>query len=180
MFHDDPVNKVIRTLIRTVLSLPANYVRPANQTNSPAGGPDEPFATVYLASSKPLGKALRTQMPDPQIPLNLLETVTSVYHVVSSVQFFRENATTLARQLKSAIESSGATDYMRAQNIGHIRTGLIMDVTNVVDTFYEERAKVDLEFYITVVAVASLATFGKFPITVKINNSSSTFEVSEP
>lgn len=180
MYQDDPVNKVIRTLVRTMLALPADFVRPANQTGAPAGSQDAPFATVLIITAIPQGRDQRIEKPDPDNPLNLLETLVGMYHVIASVQFFREGATAYARALKGAIETSNGIDYMQAQNIGFIHSGQVQNVTGIADTFFEERATVNLELYVTISTTNSMPTFGTFPITVKTKTDLLTFEVSEP
>lgn len=180
MFRDDPVNKKLRTLVRTALGQDDGYVRPANMDGSPAGGASLSFATMFIATSTPIGRERIVTIPDPADALKLLECRTGMYHVNAVAQFFREDAVINARRLKSVLEGASSVDYMRAQNIGFIRAGAATNITGVVDTFYEERAKIDLEFYVEINSSESLATYGTFPISITVDSSTLTFEVIEP
>lgn len=179
-FQDDPANLAFRRLISFALALPPGYVKPANQSLSPAGSQVSPFASVLVESLVGMGQDQFSERTDPLQPLNLLEEHTGMYHAVVVVQFFRLNATAYARTLKGALERSDSVAYMQAQNIGLISVAAAVDITSVVDTFFEQRARVKFEAYITLSQSLSVPTYDTFPVTVKTETTSSTNIVSAP
>lgn len=186
MFQDDPINLALRTLVRTALGLPQGYVRAANQTGAPAdympspAQVKEPYATVLIVDAQSIGHDQVIERNDPMVPLNLLQLQSGMYHAIGSVQFFRDNAVSLGRRLRGALETSDSIALMQSQNLGLISVGNVRNLTGVIDTFFEERAQVNVEFYITVDTSRSVPTFGTFPISVTLGGVTTDFEVSEP
>ncbi len=177
MFLDDPVNLAVRRLIRQALDLPAGFMQPANQTGSPAGGQSAPFATVLITTATPLGYDQVREQNDTN--LNLLQSQSGMYHIVGSVQFFREGATSFARRLKGTLETGDSAAFMQSQNIGLIGLGPVLNLSALVDTFYEERAQLNIEIYAVIEFTQSVPTYGTFPISVTVGGKSVNFETSE-
>lgn len=170
-------DEAIRELIRVSLGMPVNSVRPANQ-NAPSGGKSEPYATVLISEYGGGGFEIITVEDEPAPSNNVLETVDGWRTVSASVQFFRAGALTQARRLGLVLNLSRADELMQLRNLGLVSIGPVMDLTQVIDTYFEERAQVTLEFNVSAVETASVATFGTFPISVTTPAGSVNFEVS--
>lgn len=179
MFLDDPLNKTIRALIRQVMGLPANYVRPAN-SNAPSGAKSAPYATVFLSSTKLMGTDKRTYEDNVDVPTNLDEMMEGLYSVTASVQFFRGSAFATANNLIQCLQKDSAIEYMQVNNIGFAGGTPARDLSGVVDTYWEARAQVMLNFNIVLRNTETVATYGEFPIAVLSAEGNLSFEVNEP
>lgn len=173
------VNKVFRKLFRELLAMPENSVRPANQ-NAPAGAKDEQFATVLVTMlPSPLFADRKFRdLPTPSTEVE--ETLQGQRGVTVSVQFFRGDAYTKAERLGMLLQTSAAIDKMQALGIGLVRVGTARNLTAAVDTFWEERGQIDLEFYLVAKVVSNLPTYGRFPIAVSTESSTTSSEVIAP
>lgn len=171
--------KDIRELVRTLTGMPANSVRPANQ-NAKTGPKDEQFATVYITSRESRGwdTAEIADQPDPSTELT--EYVVTFLQLEVSVQFFRAGANRLATLLASKLQSSPGLELLQKLKIGVEDIGRVADMTQVVDTFYEERARITLALNVIDVQSSSIKTFGTFPFTVTTPDNTTDFEVTEP
>ncbi len=173
------INKVFRQLVRETLSMPENSVRPANQ-NAPAGAKNEQFATVLITA---LSGAVwgHPKLKDEVAPsLNVEETVTVQYTVSVSVQFFRGDAYTKAQRLGVLLQTSSAIARMQSLGIGLVGMSTARNLTATVDTFWEERGQIDLEFHLMATEKMSIPTYGTFYIDVKTESSTTSSEVIAP
>jgi hypothetical protein len=159
------INRSIRELIRTILGMPLNSVRPANQS-APAEKAGESFATVQILSIAAIGidRVLIENEPTPS--LNVQETIEGLRRCVVSVQFFRGDAYSRAARLHALLRSSQASEFMQQKGIGLIKANEAQDITAVSSTSYESRAAIKVEFYVASDEVLSVATYGRFPVSV--------------
>lgn len=170
----------IRQLIRTALGMPENSVRAANQTGMPSGTRNEPYATVLVTSYAPIGWDQTRVTNEPAPSLNIAESADGVRHVTASVQFFRQDALVRGRRLKAALSLSGSVALMQELGLALRSVGPTQDLTDVVDTLFEERCRVQLEFQVSSVETASVPTYGQFPFSISVNADSAQFEVNAP
>lgn len=175
----DDINKLIRKFIRETLALPENSVRKANQT-APTGKQSEPFATVLITVIDSTGEDERRLKNEAAPSLNVSESVTGMRRLVASVQFFRGDAYTKACRLNTLMSMSSSVDRLQAMGLGFIRASPAKNLTAVVDAGWEERGQIDLEFYLVAKEVQSIPTFGRFPITINTETTSTFCEVFEP
>jgi hypothetical protein len=173
------LNRRVRDLVRSLLEMPENSVRPANQ-NAPTGAIDEQFATVLLTVFNPTGQDELHRQDEAAPSTNIVETVIGPRRCVASVQFFRGDAYYKAMRLPALLSTSAAIEKMQKHSLGLIRTSQPRNLTALVDTLWEERGQIDLEFYVVAAESVSVPTFGRFPISIDTNQTLQTFEVFEP
>ena len=175
----DDINKLIRKFIRETLALPENSVRKANQT-APTGKQSEPFATVLITLIDATGEDDRRLDNEAAPSLNIAETIIGQRRLVASIQFFREDAYTKACRLNALLSMSSSVDKLQAMGLGLVRASPARNLTAVIDSAWEERAHIDLEFHLVAKEVQSIPTYGTFPISVTTESSTTSFEVFEP
>lgn len=173
------VGQKLRELIRVALDMPADSVRPANQ-NAPTGTMDQQFATVLITYIEPTGWDDMRLVNEAGPSTNVTESAVGQRHIVASVQFFRGDALTKATRLKSLLAMSAQIDKMQSMGIGFVKAGQVKNLTAVIDTYWESRAQIDLEFYLIMKEDDSLASYGKFPVSVTTPSSTTTSEVIAP
>lgn len=179
----DTISKNIRTLVRELLDLPANSVRPANQ-NAPTGKEGQDFATVLVTYIAPTGQddLRRENVP---ASTDVSETVEGQRELLASVNFYRDGAFTKASRLPALLSTSRAIERMQVLGLGLVGTSQPRNLTAVVNTKWEERGQIDLTFHVIDSETESTATYGTFPVEVSTadangNTTTQTFEVTEP
>lgn len=175
----DDINKLIRTFIRETLAMPADSVRPANQT-APTGKQSEQFATVLVTVIDDTGQDDRKLANDAAPALTVTETLVGQRKLTASVQFFRGDAYTKACKLSSRMSLSSSVDKLNAIGLGFVRASPPRNLTAIVDAAWEARAQIDLEFYLVAKETQSIATYGTFPVTVKTATLTTSSEVTAP
>lgn len=173
------VDADIRGLIRTVLGMPPDSVRPTNR-NAPTGTSTDIFATVLINEDGAIGWDSSTTADDAAPAGTVTETVRGVRKLTATVQFFRPGANGLARRLAGRLQSVAAIELMQAAGLGLTHAGPVKDISSVVDTYWEDRAWMVLEFTATAVETATIDTYNVFPVTVTTGPESTTFEVTAP
>lgn len=185
------INRNVRRLLRAVCGQSApefeNFWRPANQ-QALTGDITVKFGTVLITGMPAEGIDAQTLVDDEDVPLNVLEQVRGVRHITASVQAFRDGAFTLIARLPALLRTSFAMDKSRELGLGLIRCGVPRDLTAQVDTNWEERGQIDIEFYLIAAESVSMPTYGTFPMSVDLAIAKpdgslyppQTFEVTEP
>jgi len=179
MLDPHAVNRSLRGIIRTLLGMPANSVRPANQ-NAPTGTMDEQFATVLVTSVGAEGWDDSRHQNEAQPSTNVAESVTGQRRLAASVQFFRGDAYTQACRLRTLLGTSQAIASLQAAGLGFVSASPARNLTGVIDTYWEERAQIDIELYLIDHEVISTPTYGRFPISVTTPASTVSHEVLAP
>jgi hypothetical protein len=173
------VNQKVRELIRVALDMPANSVRPANQ-NAPTGTMDMQFATVLITVINPTGWDDSRVENEASPSANVQESAVGQRHFIASIQFFRGDAFTKACRLRTLLSLTNSIDKLQAAGLGFVRASAAKNLTTVVDTYWEERGQVDLEFYLVAKETVSTPTYGRFPIAVSTTSSTTSSEVTAP
>lgn len=173
------INKVFRQFFRELLGMPEDSIRPANQ-NAPAGSRTDQFATVLITNID--GALWGTyRLKDEDAPsLNVQESVIVQYTISLSVQFFKGDAYTKAQRLGVLLQTSSAIAKMQALGVGLVGASAARNLTAVVDTYWEERGQIDLEFHLVAQEVMSVPTYGTFKIDVSTESSTTSSEVTAP
>lgn len=179
MSNVSDINKLIRQFVREVLGMPENSVRPANQ-KAPTGKQDEQFATVLITLINPTGEDDRTLANEDSPSLNVAETLTGHRSLTASIQFFRGDAYMKACRLSTLMSMSSSVDKLQAIGLGFVRASAARNLTAVIDAAWEERGQIDLEFYLVAKETQSIPTYGRFPITVATEISTTSSEVIAP
>lgn len=175
----DDLNKVVRKLIRDVMGLPEDSIRPANQ-QAPTGKKDEPFGTVLITVVDSTGEDDRLLASEAAPSNNVVESIAGQRRFTASVQFFRKGAQTLAERLPTRLSFSSSAEKMQALGLGFIRASPAKDLTAVIDADWEQRAQIDLEFHVMAVETDIVPTYGTFPIETTVDSSTSSSEVTAP
>lgn len=175
----DDINKLIRQFVRETLAMPADSVRPANQS-APTGKETDQFATVLVSLIEPTGEDDRKLQNEATPSTNVSETITGQRRLVASIQFFRGDAYTKACRLNTLLSMSGSIDKLQAIGLGLIRASPAKNIPAVVDAGWEARGQIDIEFHLVAKEVQSIPSYGRFPINVSTESSTSVSEVIEP
>lgn len=150
------INRAIRALIVACTGMLAKDVRPANQ-GSPASGN---FATVLITEISKEGHDNDTFANIPNDPNDALtETVTGQRKCMASIQFFRQNARDQAAKFETRVNMAMMTLKMQELGIGFIQTLPIRDLSVVVNSTWEGRAQLDMEFYVVATETDTVASF---------------------
>jgi len=105
----DDVNYNVRKLVRAVMSMPVDAVRPAKQS-APAGGQMDEIATVDILDDTVLGTGARSYDTQGTVPSDITtERLDQEHMVVASVNFFRRPPT--SGYLRGFTVSAAAADY---------------------------------------------------------------------
>jgi hypothetical protein len=105
----DDLNYDIRKLVRSVMGMPENSVRPAKQS-VPAGGQFDEIATVDVISTDVLGTGAVSHETVGSVPSDVTtERVDQEHRVVASVNFYRRPPT--SGYLRGSTASAVVADY---------------------------------------------------------------------
>lgn len=138
------VNRAFRIMLRDLLRLPENALRPAYQ-NAPTGDSTELFGTLTIISATPEGHSQIYLENEPDT-VDLIETVVGHVRLTLSVQFYRAGAYDMITRLAQALQSNSAMIKMQEMGVGLVSVGVPRDLTSLIDTYYEDRGQVDLTF----------------------------------
>jgi hypothetical protein len=106
----DDVNYAVRKLVRTVMAMPENSVRPAKQ-HAPAGGQVDEMATVEIISDDLVGTPGISYETTGTVPSDVTtERVDQVHRCVASVNFYRRPPT--SAYLRGFAVSDDPDDYI--------------------------------------------------------------------
>jgi hypothetical protein len=162
----DAANKALREIVRSLLAMPENSVRPANQ-NAPTGTVSDQFATVLLTTIEKRGQddwySADLNVPDQSIQ----ETIVGQRRLTASIQFFRGDAMTKAARLQGLLQSSIAASMLQTAGLGLVAVGSPVNLTGVIDTYWEQRAQLEVQFHCISAEELTVPTYGTFPHVVK-------------
>jgi hypothetical protein len=175
----DDLNKDVRKLVRVVMGMSANSVRPADQI-IPAGGQVAEFATVKVIAAPDVGWG--------DVSLSEVSDVTTEHvdvlkRATVSVQFFRgpakddaglakytNVALDRAARLVQRLQLSASIELMNQLGLGFLGAGEPRNLTGVVDANYESRAQVDLIFSIANRESAPVQTILSVPLSISVQD----------
>lgn len=196
-FRDvDLVNDSVRALIRELLQLPPNRVRPGNQA-APIPK-DGLFATVTLLALAGVGQDA-TDYYNPArtaeiaagvasldapaaiaTPNSVGEIVRGLRLATFSLQVYRAGALTLLTRLRGLCASYRGTELFAARNLGLASVGAVRDLSAVDGPEIEERAAVDVGLHFVATEIIETPTFGTFPLDISDGESRIVKEIFEP
>lgn len=177
VFSEVELNRIIRRVVEHCTGMAQGTVRPANK-KMPAAG--ESFATVLILNigGGDTSHTYADLLGDEQQRVE--ETQDSHRRITASVQIFRKEANLLANKLHDRLTLTSALQLMRSLGLGLISCTDVKDMSGVVNENWEERAAVDIDFYVVSTEKEALLTFGTFPITVSTGTYQQSTEVNEP
>lgn len=179
------IGRSIRGLVRSVMGMPADSVRPAN-SNAPVGAKDTPMATVLVSTVRSIGADTnRLSNVIPNVKGDTVKSEMIGNRLASaSIQFFGASAFDNATALVARLQRQSAVETMRNVGLGFVRASPVTNVSAVINTYWEERSQVQIDFTVVSLDSETLDTFGIIPIqiTQEINEieSSTSTEVYEP
>jgi hypothetical protein len=188
----DDLNKVVRGLVRIVMSMPANSVRPADQI-IPAGGQGIEIATVKVISCVDVGTPSEDNVDN--LDNTSTERVTGPKRAVVSIQFFRgpsqddagiakygNAAVDRATRLVQRLHLTKGQELMAGAGLGLLDASPVRNLAAVQDATWESRAQVDLTFDWIARETDTVETIESVPITLSLQGShgeqTTTFEVT--
>ncbi len=131
--------KVLRSLLREVLSLPSGSVRPSYQT-SPSG--TESFVIASVLTSVEIGTTRQDFDGAREIERLSTARLTTV-----SIEAYGNNAYELMQKLTTLLQASSTQAMMRARlKAGLVTLSPLRDLTTVIGAGPEERAQFDATF----------------------------------
>ena len=140
------INQSIRHYVAQVTGLDINEnVRKANQ-DAPTGS--DPYATVLITPLTTEGhdSVTYTDQADPDIDLDQLREGNRV--VLASINFFQAGAINFVLQMQGSAYEVANQDFLRSKFLGFIRAGQYNDLTEIDLSRYEQRAQLDMFFYV--------------------------------
>ena len=177
MIDHTEINRAVRQVVALCTGYDPKDVRPANQLGGATG---DRWATVLILAQRSDGN-VHTWANVPNSPTKqVTETAEAHVAITASVQFFRQGALTSANKLRDRITLSSALQLMQNLGLGFIRSSQVKNLAAVVNANWEERAALDIDFYVTSVEVDNVDTFGTFPMNVSTGSTRPNFEVTEP
>jgi hypothetical protein len=179
MADQNALNKVVRQFIREILGEDENFMRPANQ-NAPAGAQDDEYGTVLITIFNDVGLGDESHKDVASPSTNVLYSVKGQCVFTASVQFFRGAAYNRATRLKKLLQHPVAVEKMQVLGLGYVKASTAQNLTQVVDTFWEARGKIDVDFYVVSEEALEIASYREFPISISTETATSNFEVFEP
>ncbi|TXG97748.1 MAG: hypothetical protein E6R08_06410 [Nevskiaceae bacterium] len=156
------LNQKIRDIVRLATGLVGDAVRPANQ-DAPAAGQ---YVTVLITTAARRGQDDSLFDPIENDDVNVRETATGSRDAMASISFIRGNAKELASKFESRITLGSARVRMQELGIGFVSTSAIRTLSSVVNSAWEDRAQIDLNFTYIDTEVDDVPTFAVFPITI--------------
>lgn len=188
----DDLNRDVRRLVRVVMGMPENSVRPADQI-IPAGSQVAEFATVKVLAVPDAGWGSVSLETDGGVTT---ENVDVLKRATVSVQFFRgpakdraglakytNAALDRATRLVQRLQLSSSVDLMNELGLGFLSASAPRNLTAVVDANYESRAQVDIVFDFANRESATVPTILSVPVSISVQDpdgteQTRTFEVT--
>lgn len=157
----DDLNRQIRNVVQISTGMAKGTVRPANQV-APVIGPL--FATVLIVSDTANGNDEIKWQAVGQTN-DLTETASGHRVAMASIQFFGKGAVDMATALRARLQMSAALEVMQTHGLGCGKISHVRDLSQIIKEGWEERAQIDVSFHYVGVEIATVATFGTYPIT---------------
>lgn len=172
----DTANNAIRSVVQHLMGLPLGSVRPANQS-APTGHVDQPFATVLITDFTPVGQDSRT-IRDDGVADQLTEVIQGTRQVICDLQMFRAGAYAKLSRLDALLRTDVANMMLQEKGLSFIKCSSARNLSEVVDTYYEERAQVIVEFYIASSETLTIPTFSTVVINIQTEEQTVSREVN--
>lgn len=178
----DDIGQAVRSLVRVVMGMPDDSVRPADQL-APAGAQTAEMATVKIITSEDVGRVARAVESDPEDEDASIEALEVPMRFVASVQFFRgptKDATGAAKystaafnraiELGQRLQLSSSVETMARMNLCLNDIGGARNLADLADANWESRGHVDLTFTVIKRITAPIQTITTVPVTVALQD----------
>jgi len=174
----DEANRAVRELVRVVMGMPENSVRPADQS-IPAGGQTQEFATVRIMTTGDVGTPVQRLLDDGNG--GTTEAVEVPKQFTASVQFFRspaKDAAGIARASNAAFDRAArlaqrlwlasSAELLRTMNLGFLGSSEPRNLSALAGSTWESRGSVDLIFDFIARETAPIETVAGVPFTLLV------------
>lgn len=164
----DAVNTAVRTILRTILGLTEGTIRPANQ-NAPTG--ETLWGTVLVSPLGGNGWDVRAYADDEtEGSTDVIESISGQRNFTASVQFYKTGANATASRIEAVIQSSSALTLMSQLGVYFVKVGGVRNLSQVVNTLWEDRAQLDIECCCSVLETSELSSITSAPLTLDIQH----------
>ena len=172
----DQLHDGFRTALKELTGAPDNFFRVANQ-NAPVG--ESAYASVFFSTLQHTGQDTHEFVPIINTD-QITEIVIGQRILNVSVQYFGANAVYNASRLKTLLTIGKASTKLKTIGLGFIKSSQVRDLSVPVDTYFEPRGQIDLEFHLIAKETDVVETYGTFPIEMETENILTNSEVYEP
>jgi hypothetical protein len=160
----EPTNAKLRTIIRLMLEMGENAVRPANQ-NAPIYKGEE-YITVHIVSEHAEGTD-ETYWEDTDDRLVAIEHLSGVRLTSASIQYYNGDAYERLRVLSSRLQSYFASEMMSDAGFGFVAVSSVQDLTGLLpDEIWQSRAVMRFDFYVEVNDTVRTPLIVTLPLTI--------------
>jgi hypothetical protein len=177
MILTEVLNKAIRDTVSTIIG--GSYVVVAAKQSGaprPSGG----YADVDFLSQLPMGWDERSFENTGD---DLTENIAGMREVVMTIGFYRDNATDNARKVHSGLMRESIRSLFDTVGIGLTSRGIITDISETLETTWEERATFDITLNLIgddsdiVGSITSVEIDGAFRALGAVSNVDYTIEI---
>ena len=164
----EPTNATLRTIIRTVLEMGENTVRPAHQ-NAPICKGEE-YITVQITGEHAEGTD-ETSWEDIEGGLVAIEHLSGVRLTSATIQYYNGDAYERLRVLSTRLQSYIASQMMSDAGFGYVTVSSVQDLTGLLpDEIWQSRAVMRFDFYVEVNDSVRVPLIVKLPLTTYLDN----------
>jgi hypothetical protein len=150
----------MRSIVRDLLALSENYVRPANQ-NAPAGGIESKYMTCLISTV--IGSRGTETSKDVPGTLDIMRMIDGQRKATATLQAFGEGAFDLLVSLNALLDCDWAQWLFSQQNFGLVTRRGPSDLTTIIPAeLWQRRAILELDFYFIAHAEIRVPCFGSF------------------
>ena len=161
---DLATNATLRTIIRELLAMEENAVRPANQ-NAPIVAGEE-YITVQITAEHAEGTDETEWLADDDA-LFATEHISGVRLVSVSIQHYNGDSYAQLRKLSSRLQSMVATQMFNDAGFGFVAVASVQDLTHLLpDEIWQSRAVMRFDFYVAVDDLVRTPLIVRVPIAI--------------
>lgn len=181
----DDLNYCVRQLVRRVMAMPDNSVRPAGQI-APTGTQVAQFATVDILEAPEVGSTDRSLVTVDDVTNEALD---SLYRFTVSVNFYKGTAADaagiaqynntafdLASRLPQRLELSESILLMQQLGIQWIGASKPRNLRRLIDATWEGRGQIDLYFTVVNRELAPIGTFESVDVGLNVQEPDGTIQ----
>ncbi len=108
--------------------------------------PASPYATVIIGAPRAIGYDDAGALTDPGAPAYASRAMRGDRILTASVQIFGAGAMDYARQASNALNKITIRDALATAGIAPVDNGTVTDLTALLETEFEDRAGLEVEF----------------------------------
>lgn len=139
MILEETVNKLVRDIVNTILATADFSIAAKQDAPRPSGS----YADVDFLTDTGIGWEYKKQENNIGDD-NVTETIQGARVVSLSIGFYRDDAMDNARKVRTAFMRQSILDMLRAANMGLVNRTEVRDLSEVLESSWEQRAQFDL------------------------------------